>query len=107
ERAIASPVERRQEIVAVLEREDGIVQPDARDRRDGAQDEVFDGRLGGPGHGDAVAITAEAGIDPETVDIWRRHARDSRRIVRTHSYALSYSSSASSRRARRLQGAPG
>ena len=45
------------------------METDLRDPGNAAQHEILDARLGGRGHRDGVAIAAEAGRDPEDVDL--------------------------------------
>ena len=69
ELALLGLVPEFQEVVAVLVGEDRIVQMDLRQAGDCAQQNVFDAGLSGRGNGDRVSITAQAGRDPENVDL--------------------------------------
>ena len=57
-----------EEFVAVFIGEDGIVEMDFGEAGDGTEEDVFNTGLGGGGDGDGVAVTSEAGGDPEDVD---------------------------------------
>ena len=65
----AARAERFEEVVAVLVGEHGVVQVHLGQAGDGAEDDVLDARLGGGGDGDRVAVAAQAGGDPEDVDL--------------------------------------
>ena len=61
-----------EEGVAGLEREHRIMQMDLGQAGDRAEEHVFDARLGGGGDGHRVAVTAEAGGEPQDVDVRNR-----------------------------------
>ena len=61
-----------EELVAVLVGEHGVVQVDLRQPGNGAQDDVLDARLRGGGDRHRVAVAAQAGRDPEDVDLGDR-----------------------------------
>ena len=69
---------RLQELVARFVGEERIVQLDFGTPGDAAEQQVFDAGLGRRGHGDGVAVAAEAGGDPEDLhgldarNGWRR-----------------------------------
>ena len=86
---VGGPAERLEELVAVGVGQDGVVEADARQAGDGAEQNVLDGSAGGGGHGDGVAVAAEARGDPEDVDFRDgrlRRADARRRRVRCHGF---------------------
>jgi hypothetical protein len=72
----------RQELVAVLVGEHGVVQEDPRHAGQRAQDQILDTGLGGGGHRDGIAIAAEAGGHPDDV-----HLGESGRVVGLRGFA--------------------
>ena len=60
-----------QEVVAVFIRQHGVMQTHLGQSRQGAEKQVLDARLGGGRDGDGVAVAAQAGRDPENVDLFQ------------------------------------
>ena len=57
------------ELVAHFRREERIVELDPGRPRQGAADQIFEAGLGGGGHGDGVAVAAQAGGKPKNGDL--------------------------------------
>src|SRR6185437_118723 len=76
ELAVSGETEAAQEIIAHLVGENRVVQPDARDTRNTAPENVFNTGLGGRSHGDGVAVAPERGGNPKDIDFCDRFSHN-------------------------------
>src|SRR5580704_1745187 len=76
-------VEGLEKIIAVGLGKKWIVERDFRNPGNLAEDDVFDAGLGGSSHGDGVAVTAQAGGDPQNVELGYRVLAQSERLQRS------------------------
>ena len=65
-------MERLHEVIAIRQRQKGIVQVDFGDPGQGAQNNVLDAGLSGGSHRDGIAIAAQASSNPENFDLGGR-----------------------------------
>ena len=68
-------MEREKKIIPILIGKERIVEMDFRDPRHRSHDDIFDAWLGCCRHGNCVPITAEAGRNPQDVDLCDRVRR--------------------------------